>query len=39
MRTKFDGTHQSSLAGPLLIASVVLVWYYIVSLMLVEGLL
>lgn len=39
MRMKIDGADQLRLAGPLLIASVVLVWYYIVSLMLVEGLL
>lgn len=39
MRMKFDSASQPGLAGPLLIASVVLVWYYIVSLMLVEGLL
>jgi hypothetical protein len=39
MRMKIDGAGQLRLAGPLLIASVVLVWYYIVSLMLLEGLL
>ena len=39
VRMKFDGIYQPRLIGPLLVASVVVVWYYIVSLMLVEGLL
>lgn len=39
MRMKFDGIYQPGLIGPLLVASVVVVWYYIVSMMLVEGLL
>lgn len=39
MRMKFDGIYQLGLIGPLLVASVVVVWYYIVSMMLVEGLL